>query len=827
MTLEPRFNLPPGLKWGDPVYVDNKLIGHTRPDGTRYTISVQGKDYAIAWAIDTREGNAWYRRTQTSGLPDSHQFKVQIGGVAYDGRPETEVTYDAPIKPTDVHRYTYSGAIDGHADENDNWITLATNDPEVVAAFDEGQAHGEMLTETIEKLIARGLQHRQIDIETNDPRMAEGQQSARVTLSALAEKFPAPRKQKGQDAIARAITDMLHERGELTTPAGPADRMLTSRGMNLHMPARPPSRGGRLINSETNEPILERAAERVRALHQAMDRADPSEAVSVEQFAHDVNAQARQMGYTGPDFTTEIAQFYKDAYQAGGGDEEAVRELFRSMDTAHFEQGHCDFCNDTDPVWEYPCEDFRMDTPTGEPYVSGGAWGACERCASLVDRNERVALVNRYLNTKPKPFRDLLRPWTTRLHNQFYRHRTGDKVHAKNYVGRVIDEADRKAGPGGQIQVLSADDLEAAESIGAGDIARRVRETGEVAMVTVDDQGRREIVAEGNTAVDSAIERRSLTERYRAHPLIERYMQHVKLGQRTQGLWRNTEAWMALAEKYVTTFTAAMTLGMPPSKDFPSLMYFDPHMIAAWPDDTRAHRSQAMGLYLARALHDSVPYLWTEKCDQMAAEPDLPEHHVTRGLTPHPAMFWSFETALGVPEARIDWMLILETARGYEVWCPQADDIKRDGTVMITGAVIPYGAKWPDTLANQPSGDLAQFLLKRLAFLNSKYVETPRMRPHRSLRRDVERNLKPHHEQPPDADYGAFVVHLRSPEPRPALHDFDGPMRDFKRQHCWWRRAHTRVIFRKTPNERAVYVSAALCGDTNLPLIRKTYVVDK
>ena len=822
MTSEEAFNLPSGMAWGDPVWIDDILVGHTRQDGTAYNIVVDDETYHIAWAIDTPEGQRWLKTTKRKA-PDDKQFNVRIGG----GPGSVGRGFTASHVQTEKRRFHYSGAIDGHADENDNFLTLITGDPDVVRAFDEGKASNEMLTETIERLFARGLGHREIEIETNDPRMTpDGGESARMTLTKLAERFPKPRAQRGQDAISQAVSEVMAARYGVT-PAGPADRMFTERGMNLRLPNRP-SRGGRLLNSETGNPFIDPTKPESHPINRAINAliGPDSDKVSVEQWAHDVNEEARRQGYSGPEFTPEIAQFYRDVYSAGGGEEQLVREFFRSMDSSHFGEGHCDFCNDTDPLWEYPCEDFQIPTPTGEPYVSEGAWAACERCASLIDRSDRLALVNRYVNTKPRQFRDLLRPWTTRLHNQFYRHRNGDKRHAKSYIGRVIDEADRRAGKGGEINVISADDLEAARAMGAEDIARRVRETGEVAMVTVDNEGNREVVAEGDHAVDHAIDRRVLTNAYRGHPLVDRYMQHVNASRASHGLWRNTEGWMALAEKYVSTFTAALTLGLPPMQNMPRLMFFDPGLINSWPDDgTRKTREEAMGLYLARALHDSVPYLWTEKCDQLAAEPDLPVHHVTRGLTPHPAMFWSFETALGIPEARIDWMLILETARGYEVWCPQANDVTRDGSVMITGALIPYGAKWPDTLANQPAGDLAQFLLKRLAFLNSKYVETPRMRPHRSLRREVERNLKPQHEKPPE-DYSAFVVHLRSPEPRPALSEVEGPGRDFKRLHCWWRRAHTRVIFRKTPNERAVYVSAALCGDTNLPLIRKTYVVD-
>jgi hypothetical protein len=140
--------------------------------------------------------------------------------------------------------------------------------------------------------------------------------------------------------------------------------------------------------------------------------------------------------------------------------------------------------------------------------------------------------------------------------------------------------------------------------------------------------------------------------------------------------------------------------------------------------------------------------------------------------------------------------------------------------------VVPYGSKWPDDLGGKEPNGLAEFLLKRLSFLNSKYVETPRIRAHRSVRRDVERQLKKQHQPIPDDDLGAYVIHLRAPEPR-HVKPSDGEMRDFERKHCWWRRAHNRILYRRTPNERATWVRAALCGDTSLPLIRTAIVVDR
>jgi hypothetical protein len=517
---------------------------------------------------------------------------------------------------------------------------------------------------------------------------------------------------------------------------------------------------------------------------------------------------------------------------------ENYQKLFHAYRRAalfkNYPAGACDFCWDEHPVWEYPCADFEIDTPFGDVYVSEGAWAACRSCGRLIEADDRLKLVNAYLAAQPRMWREVIRPWATRLQNQFFRYQQGDRSPAPDYteVGKVMDEHAREyeapqAEPGspltqGSVTVMSAEDPNAPP-----DVAARVRESGEPAMFIEGENGEMRLVAEGDEFVDEQIERRVLLDRYGKHPLMDRYFQHMKTEKATRGIWTNSEPWHALAEKYVVTFAAANSLGIHTEK--PGSFFFDPAMLASWSklaDFGNTNFLPSMGMYVTKALHNSVPYLWLSKVDELANEPDLPTHHVTRGLTPHPAMFWSFQEAYGLPDARIDWMLVLETARGYELWFPLADDITQDGKVQINCVVIGYGKLWPNDFGPTGSHSITEFFLKRIAFLNSKYVETPRLHPHRNVRRDIERQLEKQHQPPPD-DLSAFVVHLRAPEPKPARHDFDGPMRDFERKHCWWRRAHTRTIWRNTPRERAVYVSAALCGDPELPLIRKTYLVER
>jgi hypothetical protein len=56
--------------------------------------------------------------------------------------------------------------------------------------------------------------------------------------------------------------------------------------------------------------------------------------------------------------------------------------------------------------------------------------------------------------------------------------------------------------------------------------------------------------------------------------------------------------------------------------------------------------------------------------DEMADGPGVAPapHHTRPGAAPSYVL--ELEAAMGPPEARIDWMLILESARGYEI-CAQ------------------------------------------------------------------------------------------------------------------------------------------------------------
>jgi hypothetical protein len=75
-------------------------------------------------------------------------------------------------------------------------------------------------------------------------------------------------------------------------------------------------------------------------------------------------------------------------------------------------RGRCDFCGDDNPQWMIPARSFRMD---GLPSVSNGAWAACDRCATLIRRDQWSALRQRSLDVM----------WRTGRLRGLDRHRVG------------------------------------------------------------------------------------------------------------------------------------------------------------------------------------------------------------------------------------------------------------------------------------------------------------------------------------------------------------------------------------------------------------------
>lgn len=86
--------------------------------------------------------------------------------------------------------------------------------------------------------------------------------------------------------------------------------------------------------------------------------------------------------------------------------------------------GHlCDFCHPARPaLWDYPASSFVCRGSSPVAFASDGGWLACDRCADLIEAENRVGLVCVVPN-HIFPHRDHYL-----IIDAFFLHRTGDRV---------------------------------------------------------------------------------------------------------------------------------------------------------------------------------------------------------------------------------------------------------------------------------------------------------------------------------------------------------------------------------------------------------------
>lgn len=308
--------------------------------------------------------------------------------------------------------------------------------------------------------------------------------------------------------------------------------------------------------------------------------------------------------------------------------------------------------------------------------------------------------------------------------------------------------------------------------------------------------------------------------------LLKRYMHHLDSGSSP----RNTEPWQALAEKRY----AALTLSMIGSglASGPGGIGWAPHALPDG-DDPSIH---GVGMAMLMASPVTVPYLWMAEVEDMVRALPLPRHVVGRNLLPHPWMFFSCEVAYGpvtflaggehLNGAYIDWFLLRDNRTHLDVVVPLSfqHDAPSDKSTVILPMSIPYGKTWPDDF---PEGEVQPIgvVLKRLAFINSPYVETVEHRLPRPIRREMHRaglDVRPE-----DEETCRTVVLRRAAAEAQAQHDADRESGRDWRGH-WWVSGHFRAQW--YPSEEAhkvIWVAPYVKGDLSKPLIEKTYVVTR
>lgn len=94
----------------------------------------------------------------------------------------------------------------------------------------------------------------------------------------------------------------------------------------------------------------------------------------------------------------------------------------------------CDFCDSLEPVWRYPCRTFEAPILLGLVVpLSEGDWAACERCHSLIEERNYLALAMRAAASSPWVAMEVVTagevmPWVLKLHADFRANRKGPAV---------------------------------------------------------------------------------------------------------------------------------------------------------------------------------------------------------------------------------------------------------------------------------------------------------------------------------------------------------------------------------------------------------------
>ena len=301
-----------------------------------------------------------------------------------------------------------------------------------------------------------------------------------------------------------------------------------------------------------------------------------------------------------------------------------------------------------------------------------------------------------------------------------------------------------------------------------------------------------------------------LAERVRCDPLFQQYAQSALAHTQTGRDFRHTAPWMAQGERL---YTVAM-LAFPETSGLLKLDIFggrteQPH---AWVRAT-------IGMLLMMA----ATYYWSNEIDAVARELPLPRHVIGRAM-PHPIMFMSTETAHRVRNAAtgeslggdMNWMLLVD--RGDQLDILSDIQAPSEDRYAIVGGTIKYGQTYPDDFRSGGMIRGTETVLRKLAFINSPYIEKASVPLPRTIRRRVEAVRKE------DASHSTIVLRRALPTPSGAAQQATGGASGFN--HQWWVSGHIRAQW--YPSEKAhrlIWIAPYIKGPPDKPMKQQTYAV--
>jgi len=246
-----------------------------------------------------------------------------------------------------------------------------------------------------------------------------------------------------------------------------------------------------------------------------------------------------------------------------------------------------------------------------------------------------------------------------------------------------------------------------------------------------------------------------------------------------------------------------------------------------------AENRGAQLLRRAQAAFVAPPHVWPGEIMNVVAELPLPRHVISPRILPAPRSWHAFspEIAMGIrdPEKH-EWL----ADRNYGISACLLEDGGQDFLVTsfirhwvdgelrlaVDAKRFRYGMTYPDDFgddAREASKTDAELVLSMLAFLNSPYIPKQKLRPNRTVRRQLGLGAA-------DAVPETTFVLLRRPATRKPSGDEPPSTVDWK--HRWVVSGHYRAQW--YPSEQAhrvIWIAPYVKGPDDAPLIDHVYKV--
>ncbi len=307
-------------------------------------------------------------------------------------------------------------------------------------------------------------------------------------------------------------------------------------------------------------------------------------------------------------------------------------------------------------------------------------------------------------------------------------------------------------------------------------------------------------------------------------PLIHHYASRIVTAESAGRPWYTMTPQDALAERE----TVCDHLLIEPSKH--NEVRFPAHIgNFAWvdPDPVWRHRAKLCGLSIL--LSAAEVFLWKTGIVGGAVAMTLPDHLLGREGFSLPFQWWNFESqlnfqtrppgdpaAVALVGAPIESLLLVRFPARVLLIYQFAPTDALGG--KVTWEV--YDAVWGDRISNTHQH---AWILKLVAFLNSKYVDSNPQRLPRGTRRAMKRVGQDKERQ----EIAVRVVELRTKEAATASSEeseADGPARDWAGR--WWVRGHIRAQwFPSTKTHKVIWIAPHLKGPEDKEILGRVYRV--